>query len=101
MGQVRNTKFGINVSNKMLLNAAKCQVTAFTVSDLLRENQITPPPKSQIRVKKESFSINILLRDFTITLPLNKIREGNSFDGKISISKIALFLGALHSLLVI
>ena len=25
MGQVRNTKFGTDVSNKMLLNAAKCQ----------------------------------------------------------------------------
>ena len=35
--QVRNTKFGKNVSNKMLLNAAKYQ--GFTVSELLRKNQ--------------------------------------------------------------
>ena len=60
LGQVKNIKFGTNISNKMLLNAAKCQVTAFTVSELLRENHITPPPLSQpsIRVNKESFSIN-------------------------------------------
>ena len=25
LGQVRDTKFGMNVSNKMLLNATKCQ----------------------------------------------------------------------------
>ena len=29
MGQVRNTKFGTNVSNKMLLNAAKYQDYSF------------------------------------------------------------------------
>ena len=39
LGQVRNTKFDRNVSNKMLLNATKCQVTAFTISELLREKQ--------------------------------------------------------------
>ena len=41
-------KFGTNISNKMLLNAAKCQ--AFNVPELLRENQrgggveLPPPP---------------------------------------------------------
>ena len=39
LGWVRDTKFGTNVSNEMLLNAAKCQITAFTVSELLRLNQ--------------------------------------------------------------
>ena len=29
MGQVRDTKFGTNVSNKKLLNAAKCQGCSF------------------------------------------------------------------------
>ena len=29
LGQVRDTKFGTNVSNKSLLNAAKCQVYSF------------------------------------------------------------------------
>ena len=38
LGWVRDTKFGMNVSDEMLLNAAKCQVTTF-VSGLLRENQ--------------------------------------------------------------
>ena len=29
LGGVRNTKFGVNVSNKMLMNAAKCQGYSF------------------------------------------------------------------------
>ena len=45
-----HTKFGKNVSNRMLLNFGKCQVTACTVFEL-RENQlrvgdkIPPPPR--------------------------------------------------------
>ena len=46
LGQVKDTKFNADVSNEMLLNAAKCQVvnykfkiTAFTDSELLRKNQ--------------------------------------------------------------
>ena len=39
LGQVSDTKFGTNVSNKMLLNAAKFQDYSFTFSELLRENQ--------------------------------------------------------------
>ena len=38
-GQVRDTKFGTNVFNEMLLNAAKCQACSFTISELLRKNQ--------------------------------------------------------------
>ena len=56
---VRDTKFGMNVSNKILLNTANARVTAFTVSKLLRENQqewgrggkITLHPPTLIRVK--------------------------------------------------
>ena len=33
-----NTKFAKNVSNKMLLNAGKCQDSSFTASELLMEN---------------------------------------------------------------
>ena len=50
LGLVRDFKFGTNVSNKMFLNAANAKVAAFTVSELLRENQqgvggkITPHP---------------------------------------------------------
>ena len=60
LGRVRNTKFGTKISNKILLNAAKCQGCSFTVSELFKENQqgmgkITPchstPPSTQIRVK--------------------------------------------------
>ena len=56
LGQVRDTEFGQNVSNKMLLNAPKCQgYSAFTVFELLRENQpgvgkITPPPRLVLNI---------------------------------------------------
>ena len=57
---VRDTKFGTNVSNKMLLNAAKCQVTSFTVSELLRKTnsgggwggggvKLPPPPRLELK----------------------------------------------------
>ena len=54
LGQIRDTEFGPNVSNKMLLNAQNVRVTAFTIFELLRKNQlgrdkITPP--TQISVK--------------------------------------------------
>ena len=39
LGWVSDTKFGTNFSNKMLLNATNARITAFTVSELLRENQ--------------------------------------------------------------
>ena len=38
LGQVRDIKFGMDVSNKILLNATKSQDTAFTMSELLRKN---------------------------------------------------------------
>ena len=63
LGQIRNTKFGSNVSNKMLLNAAKWQRYSFYRFWVIKgkptaEGKITPlppPPPSldptQIRVK--------------------------------------------------
>ena len=39
LGQVQNTKYGTDVSNKMLLKIQNARVTAFTISELLRENQ--------------------------------------------------------------
>ena len=39
MEQVRDTKFGMDVSNNLLLNAGKWQVRAYTVYELLRKNQ--------------------------------------------------------------
>ena len=67
MGQVRNTKFGTDVSNKMLLNAAKCQ--GYNVSEFLRENQQGRVSLSQIILmnteKPTSFVHGILrLRPF-------------------------------------
>ena len=35
-----DTKYGTNVFNRMLLNAAKFRVIAFIVFELLRENQL-------------------------------------------------------------
>ena len=39
LGRVKNTKFGRNVSNEKLRNAATYLGTVFTVSELLKENQ--------------------------------------------------------------
>ena len=49
LGQVRDTKFGTNVSNKMLLNAAKCQGYKFYRIWVIKgkptggRGKITPP----------------------------------------------------------
>ena len=43
LGRVRDTKFCTDVSNKIILNAAKCQGYSFAVSELLRENQQVTP----------------------------------------------------------
>ena len=57
LGQIRDTKFGTNVSNKMVINAEKYQVKAFSVPELLREKQQLvklphfPPPTTQIKIK--------------------------------------------------
>ena len=39
LGQVRDTKSDTNVSNKILQMLKNARVTAFTVSEFLRENQ--------------------------------------------------------------
>ena len=46
-GRVRDTKFGTNVSNNMLLNAPKYQVTAKR-----QRGKINPLPSTQIRIKR-------------------------------------------------
>ena len=40
LGQVRDIKFGKDVSDEMLLIAGKCQDYSFYFSELLRENQL-------------------------------------------------------------
>ena len=55
--RVRDTKFGTNVSNEMLLNVAKCQLRLLSLLSYWektnREDKITPPPVpiTQNRVK--------------------------------------------------
>ena len=67
--EVRYAKFGTNVCNEMLLNAANARLTAFTVFELLRENKqgIKLLPLNQIRVKKKDlFQKNELHKNYKI-----------------------------------
>ena len=63
LGRARDTKFGKNVSNKLLLNATKCQGYSFYRFWVIKGKQRgkTTPPPTQIRVKKQSFLKYILL----------------------------------------
>ena len=61
-----DTKYGTNVFNRMLLNAAKFRVIAFIVFELLRENQLggevkLPLPPPNIGVKYSNLSIHLSL----------------------------------------
>ena len=73
LGQVRNTKFDTNVSNKMLLNNSKCQDYSFYHFWVIKGNSTMrggsevkiPPCPTKIRVKiKDVFSHSF----FTLTL---------------------------------
>ena len=57
LGRARDTKFGKNVSNKLLLNATKCQGYSFYRFWVIKGKQRgkTTPPPTQIRVKKAKF----------------------------------------------
>ena len=57
LGQIRDTKFGTNVSNKILLKAAKCQAYSFHRFCVIKGKptgriKLTPPPHTQIRVNE-------------------------------------------------
>ena len=61
LGRVRNVKFGTNVSNKMLLNAAKCQGYSFYRFWVTKEkptSKITKfyPPSPRLRLKIKTHS---------------------------------------------
>ena len=66
LARFRDTKFGWKVSNEMLLNAAKARITAFTVSQLLKETQqgaegvkLRPPPFTpRLGLKRESTQVS-------------------------------------------
>ena len=63
LGQARDTKFGKNVSNKMLLNAAKCQGYSFYRFWVIKgkpRGKTTSPPH-RLGLKKQSFFKYILL----------------------------------------
>ena len=52
--QVRNTKFGMDISNEMLLNAVKCQGSGFYRFWIIKGNPTggnNPPPSTQISIK--------------------------------------------------
>ena len=55
LGQVRDTEFGPNVSNKMLLNAPKCQGYGFYRFWVIKGKptgggKITPPPRLMLNI---------------------------------------------------
>ena len=68
-GRVKNTKFGKSVSNKMLLNAAKCQGCSFYRFWNIKgkPTRVVKLPPTQIRVKTASFG-NILKKIVTKSL---------------------------------
>ena len=47
-----DTKFGTIVCNKILLNAENSRLTAFTVFELLRENQLGGHPHIRVKMIK-------------------------------------------------
>ena len=55
LGRVRNTKFDTNISNKMLLNTAKCQGYSFYRFWVIKGKpiggEVKLPPTHQIRIK--------------------------------------------------
>ena len=88
---VMDTKFGMNVSYRMLLNAAKFH-TAFTIFELLRENQLgggnfTPYPlphsdlgQYQSRFSSYSFG-KLVFRLFVFRAYLRFELDNNTSDG--------------------
>ena len=109
---IRNIKFGTNVSNKMLLNAAKCQgynFYRFLYRQLLRENQqgegvlpTVPPPSlhkhthtlTQIRVKFKILAPTLYTSQFISDV----ISEEFKINGN-SLRKNVFFLSSQFSLL--
>ena len=53
LGRVRDNIFSTKVSNKKLLNASKCRVTALTVSVLLRGKRQGIKLKLKIKAKSD------------------------------------------------
>ena len=68
LGRVMDTKFGTNVSNKMLLNAAKCQGYSFYCFWVIkgiptgRGGKITHPPLSPPHLPRLGLSLFTVIR---------------------------------------
>ena len=62
LGRVREIKFVTNVTNKMLLNAAR--VTAFTIFELLKENQQGRRGGGKITTPATQIRVNEVTRSF-------------------------------------
>ena len=77
LGQVRDTKFGTNVSNEMLLNAAKCQGYSFyrfwVIKGKLTEGVKLPPP-TQILVNRKQQISDIAIKLNNANAILSKLR---------------------------
>ena len=65
LGQVRNTKFGTNVSNKILLNDAKCQGSSFYRFYVKGKPtvgvKLLPPTQPRLRLKSYKKAWNVVL----------------------------------------
>ena len=61
LGRVRNTKFGTNISIKSYWMLQNAKVTTFSVSELLRENQLGVklpwPPSPTTQINKQLFNL--------------------------------------------
>ena len=76
LGRVRNTKFGMNISNKMLLNAAKCQGYSFY-------------PVSVIKGKPTVLELIVLMKNWLKPLLDDKLLN-NFTEWEISLCKLTL-----------
>ena len=70
-GRVRDTKSGTNVSNKMLVNAAKCQGYSFYLFWVIKEKPTgegtyLPPPATEITPKKATFLYDLVVHTKTM-----------------------------------
>ena len=86
-GRVRDTKFGINVSNKISRNAAKCQDYSFyrvIKGKLTRGGEnYRPPTTTQIRFKRKHKRCNWFWREKNVTV--NKRRIKTTLRRKINV----------------
>ena len=74
LGQDRNTKFGTNLSNKLLLNTAKCQSYSYNKEG--KGGGVTLSPSTQIRVK-EMTQTQVFVNEWFQTTSRSPWHQGN------------------------